>query len=289
MKAFGYEFAHLDESHVEDLQSLEREKAIYTDHWIDELDDFRHVRIAMSDEEIAEYLRSMVAYDLFLGSPAGPAKDVPGIPADIAARADAYQLKTTDGGITGRPWYCPAGFMGDHLEAVLCTNERAQVIEEQGIAALLSTIRRAIDSLTPAIRAFRDREKGLAPWPVAREDDVRDLLYAMLRGSIDDIRREEPIPSKAGVSKVADLFSRVGRTIVEVKWIGRPTGWRQILEEINDDIQTYGRHQECFHLIFVVVDAARAVPDPRLVEAQLSGEQTIDGRRLSVIVFIREP
>src|SRR5450759_411437 len=105
MKAFGYEFAHLDESHVEDLQSLEREQAIYTDHWSDGFEDFRHVRIAMSDDEITEYFRSLVAYDMFLGSSATLAKDVPGIPADVAARADAYHLETIDGELLGPPWH----------------------------------------------------------------------------------------------------------------------------------------------------------------------------------------
>ena len=163
------------------------------------------------------------------------------------------------------------------------------MLEEQGTAAFLSTVRRVVDALTPAIRCFTERERGLATWDISREDDVRDLLYAMLRGAIGDIKREEPIPSRAGRSKVVDLFSRVARTLIEVKWVATKRGWSNILNEIHVDVQTYGRHPECSHLVFVVVDAARAVPDARLVEEQLSGVQEIDGRRISIVVYIREP
>jgi hypothetical protein len=52
MPIFGHNFLNLDEHHVRELTALERERAIYTDHWIDELNDFRHVRIKLSDAEV---------------------------------------------------------------------------------------------------------------------------------------------------------------------------------------------------------------------------------------------
>ena len=150
MKIFGHHFEHLDEAHVEDLSSLEREKAIYADHWIDGLDDFRHVRIALTDEEIGEYVRSMIAFDRFLGSSARWARDVPDIPRDIASRVDSYASQTRDGEILGPPWHSAAAFMGKHLESVLCFDRsRAQIIQEQGISAFLNTVRRVVDGLTP--------------------------------------------------------------------------------------------------------------------------------------------
>ena len=166
---------------------------------------------------------------------------------------------------------------------------RREVLEEQGIAAFLSTIRRAVDALTPAIRCFTTREKGLSPWSISCEDDVRDLLYAMLRASISDIRREEPVPSRAGASRVADLHSSLAKTLIEIKWIGKKGRWRRALDEIHTDIQTYGRHPDCHHLIFVIIDPARDVPDPHLVESELNGIQSIAGRELRIITYVREP
>ncbi|BCH27641.1 PD-(D/E)XK nuclease domain-containing protein [Mesorhizobium sp. L-8-3] len=288
MRIFGYDFTHIDESHLEDLGTLERERAIYADHWIEELHDFRHVRIRLTESEVTEYVRAMKAMDTFHGSGATWARDVPTIPSDIAERADSYSIRTRDGKTYGPPWHCAAAFCGREIEEILCFSvARMEVIEELGTAAFLSTIRRAVDALTPSIRAFENREKGLATWPIMREDDVRDLLYAMLRASISDIKREEPIPSKAGASRVADLHSPVARTLIEVKWIGRRG--RRVLDEIHIDIQTYGRHPECDHLVFVVVDAARDVPDPHLAETQIKGTQAIGGKTLSVTLYIREP
>ena len=271
--------------------SLERENAIYSDQWLDGLDDFRHVRIKLSEAEIAEYVRSMKALELYLGGNSIWARDVPGIPADIAARADKYQIDTRDGETMGPPWHCPAAFMGLHLETVVCgmDESRREVLEEQGIAHFLVTIRRAVDGLTPAIRCFTAREKGLPSWPITCEDDVRDLLFAMLRGSLSDLKREEPIPSKAGRSRVADLHSGLAKTLIEVKWIGRKGQWKRIVDEIHIDIQTYGRHPDCQFLVVVIIDAVKDLPDPHAIETQLSAIQTIDDKSVRVIAYVREP
>ena len=68
MKIFGYKFKNLDDEHVRELLSLERECAIYGDFWIDSRHDFRHVRIKLTDAEVAEYVRSMKALDLLLSN-----------------------------------------------------------------------------------------------------------------------------------------------------------------------------------------------------------------------------
>ena len=93
MKIFGYDFEVLDDSHVEELLQLEREGAVYFDRWFDNLGDYRHVRIKLTPEEIGEYVRSMWAFELFIRAGCPPkAAVVPGIPDDIANRADAYAL-----------------------------------------------------------------------------------------------------------------------------------------------------------------------------------------------------
>jgi len=292
MRVFGRDFELLPDEFTSELSSLERERAIYIDHWIDELDDFRHVRIAFTQEETEEYARRAWAFELFLraGQPRW-AKDVPGIDPDIAEQADSYELTLIDGTAIPPPCHCIAAFLGPQLEALTCFTppEREVVIEQQGRESLLSTLRRAIDSLTPAIRSFNRREKGLTPWPVEREDDVRDLLYAMLRPVVSDLRREEPIPSKAGSHKFVDLCSNLSRLLVELKWIGQPGRWKKVLDEIAVDIQSYAAHPSCETLVFVVVDAVRDIPDPSLVERELSGTQEIGGRRVEVAVYIREP
>src|SRR6266852_9036417 len=90
---FGYKFTHIQEFVREDLESLEREGVLYADHWIEELQDFRHVRIQLTPEEAREYARRSWAYELYLraGSPKR-ARATPGIDPDVAHDADTYEL-----------------------------------------------------------------------------------------------------------------------------------------------------------------------------------------------------
>ena len=290
--AFGYKFTHIPDEIRSDLESLEREGVLYADQWVDELDDFRHVRILLTKEEAEEYARRSWAYELWLraGQPTW-ARDTPGIDPDIAQDADSYVMHTVTGESFGPPFHCFAAFLGNHLEVISCTSppDRTTIIELQGKESALFTLARAVQALTPTIRSFNHREKGLDQWQVTREDDVRDLLYVMLKPALFDLVKEEPTPSLANTHKFVDLCSKVARIFIEVKWIGRSKQWKRILDEIHTDIQAYPAHESCDTLVFIVVDSARDVPDPRLVEDELSGVQIIRGRKIDVRVFIVEP
>ena len=48
---FGRQFTHIPDYVRQDLEMLQQEGAIYTDHWIDEVDGFRHVRVEFTSEE----------------------------------------------------------------------------------------------------------------------------------------------------------------------------------------------------------------------------------------------
>jgi hypothetical protein len=41
--------------------------------------------------------------------------------------------------------------------------------------------------------------------------------------------------------------------------------------------------------VFVILDAVKDIPDPHLVEEELQGTQTIDGKKIQVLVYVREP
>jgi len=291
-KAFGHIYTVLPEHVRDDLDSLQREGAVYADHWIDEIGDFRHVRIAFTLEERAEYARRAWAYELWIRADEPHwARDVHGIDEDIARDADSYVVHTIHGDTFEPPNHCFAAFLGAHLEVLLCAPDRArqQVIELHGREAFLYDVKRVIDSLTPTIRSFNNREKGLSPWVVAQEDDARDLLYVMLRPVVFDLAKEEAVPSRAGTHKFVDLYSKSVKLFLEVKWISKRNQWKRIVEEIHVDVQCYIAHPSCDTLLFVIVDAARDVPDPRRLESELSGVQTISGRTVDVRVYIAEP
>jgi hypothetical protein len=64
-----------------------------------------------------------------------------------------------------------------------------------------------------------------------REDDVRDLLYVMLKPILFDLVTEEPTPSLASSHKFVDLCSKTARIFIELKWIGRPKQWKTIVDQ----------------------------------------------------------
>ena len=61
------------------------------------------------------------------------------------------------------------------------------------------------------------------------------------------------------------------------------------IEEIHVDIQTYVKHPACQNLFFVIVDSVKDISDPRQLEDELSGPQTIDDLDVNVRVFVCEP
>lgn len=289
--AFGLEYTHIPDFVRQDLETLERECAIYADHWIEEIGDFRHVRIDFTPEERREFSRRCWAYELFLraGSPKWAA-ETPGIDEQVARDADTYSIRNRDGTRIPPPYHCFAAFLGKHLERLSCQrSDRETVIDLRGREAVLFDVKRTVETLTPTIRSFNNREKGLASWSITCEKDVRDLLFVMLRPRVFDITKEEAIPSKGGRFKIVDLCSNSVRLLIELKWINNTGRWKRIIDEIYIDIQTYVAHPSCENLFFVIVDPLRDVPDPRQIEAELTGPQMIDGRRIEICAVVSEP
>ena len=288
--AWNREFTRIPDHVRQDLETLEREGAIYADHWIEEVGDFRHVRIEFTPDEREEFARRSWAYELFLrADQPNWATETPDIDEDIAKEADTYSPRLRDGTIIPPPYLCFAAFLGNHLESLATSRTDYQtVIELSGREKVLFAVRRAINALTPTIRSFNTREKGLTPWTISREDDVRDLLYVMLRPIVNDITKEEVVPSRAGSHKVVDFCSQGLRILVELKWIDKRNTWKKKVDEIHVDTQSYVAHPACEDLLFVIIDSIRDIPDPRRLEEELTGKQTIAGREINIHAIVCE-
>ena len=265
-----------------------------TDHWIEEIGDFRHVRIDFTPAERDEFCRRSWAYELFLRADNPTwAAETPGIDKDIAKDADTYSATLVDGRELQPPYHCFEAFLGSDLEILSCSRtDRETVIDLKGREAVLFDVRRTFESLTATIRSFNNREekaKKLKPWTIDCEHDVRDLLYVMLRPRVFDITKEEAIPAKAGSYKIVDLCSKSAQFLIELKWIDKRGSWRRIIEEISIDIQSYTPHPACHNLFFVIIDTVRDIQDPRKLEADLTATQIIDGRQIDIRVTVCEP
>ena len=290
MPKYNKEFTHIPDHVRQDLETLTRECAVYTDFWIDEIEDFRHVRIDFKPDEREDFFRRSWAYELFLRADCLTwASETPGIDAQVAKDADTYLGYLRDGTVIPPPYHCFAAFLGKHLEQLRCTKtDRVTIIDKTGRELILFEVNQTIYTLTSTIRSFNKREKGLKPWEITCEKDVRDLLYVMLRPRIFDLTKEEPIPSRAGSHKFADLCSKSVPFLIELKWIGKEGSWKRKIDETHIDKQSYVSHQACENLFFVIVDAVKDIPDPQQVAEDLTGVQTIDGTQVDIQTIVCE-
>lgn len=150
---------------------------------------------------------------------------------------------------------------------------------DQVILTVLKGLRRAMSPLS-------QRRKGATALAFANEYDVQDLLHALLRPWVADIRPEEYTPSYASKSTRMDFLLPAHAIVIEVKLVRDAAHAKKIGEELTIDIAAYAAHPDCQQLWCVVYDPNGLIQNPDGLVADLDGEHTRNGRRISVKTLI---
>lgn len=124
------------------------------------------------------------------------------------------------------------------------------------LLVLLKGLRRAMHPLT-------HRRKGAQQLIFSSEYDVQDLLHALLRPWVSDIRPEECTPSYAGSSTRMDFLLPKYDMVLELKFVRDRAHAKRIGEELIIDIEHYRAHPKCKTLWCVIYD-----PDHLLTNAE---------------------
>jgi hypothetical protein len=132
---------------------------------------------------------------------------------------------------------------------------------------LLKGVRRAMDPL-----AYR--RKGAQSLSFSTEYDVQDLLHALLRPWVADIRPEEFTPSYAGSSTRMDFLLPHHKIVLELKFVRDRNHAKNIGNELIVDINHYQKHPDCEHLWCVVFDQDDLLPNPEGLKTDLEGQRT---------------
>ena len=103
---------------------------------------------------------------------------------------------------------------------------------EELLLALVKGLRRAMHPLT-------HRRKGSVCLSFGTEYDVQDLLHALLRPWVRDIRPEEFTPSYAGSSTRMDFLLPEHRIVIELKFVRDRVHALKIGDELTIDIDHY--------------------------------------------------
>ncbi|HET7232079.1 MAG TPA: hypothetical protein VFJ16_18880 [Longimicrobium sp.] len=288
VQLFGREFRHSDASHVQDLDTLEREGAIYAEFSRGSTGRFSQCRIRFTPKEIVEYVEAATAYDEFLGyyNITGDPEDALALIQNIRIREQVKEYNESAGDDTV---YCFAAFLGGDLESLVCggEDERYEFFAESYSGDRKYLLREIIE-LFPDVATFLRCRTGKRPnFEISAEQDVRDLLYAMLKGILPDAKLEEFTPQHALSSKRVDICIPSMKLLIEVKFVRNRTHARRVADELKIDIESYFPHPHCDELMVVVWDPNRHITDRRIFIQDLRGLREKGGKRFTVEVTVQ--
>jgi hypothetical protein len=138
------------------------------------------------------------------------------------------------------------------------------------LLVLLKNLRRAMHPLT-------HRRKAAAPLTFSSEYDIQDLLHALLRPWVLDIRPEEFTPSYAGSSTRMDFLLPAHKTVIEMKLVRDAAHAKRIGDELIIDIDHYRKHPGCEILWCVVYDPEHSVRNPESLKDLEGSRKSKDG------------
>jgi hypothetical protein len=147
------------------------------------------------------------------------------------------------------------------------------------LLVLVKNLRRAMHPLT-------HRRKGAVSLTFSSEYDVQDLLHAILRPWIADIRPEEYTPSYAGSSTRMDFLLPAHRTVIEVKFVRDAEHAKRIGNELIVDIEHYRKHPDCDALWCVAYDPDHLIRNPEGLKRDLEGDRSSKAGTVHVKVLV---
>lgn len=158
----------------------------------------------------------------------------------------------------------------EQRQALAMARQAIEAAEDAAEVALVERIGRGMPRM---ISALAQRSRDRAPFEVADEYDVQDLLAAVLRDLFDDVRPEDPSPSRAGASTRIDFVLKREQIVVEAKMTRDGLGERKVSDELIEDIERYRAHPDCRTLIAIVYDPQRRIQNPAGLEADLRRDE----------------
>ena len=177
----------------------------------------------------------------------------------------------------------PQGEVLSHGPEANTQSSSPQPVKPGKVEDLLEVI---IRGLRRAMHPLTHRRKGALPLSFATEYDVQDLLHAMLRPWIGDIRPEEFTPSYAGSSTRMDFLLLDHSLVIETKLVRDRTHAKRIGDELIIDIEHYRRHPECKRLWCVIYDPDHSITNTEGLRNDLEGNRSAKDGDIVTRVFI---
>lgn len=147
-------------------------------------------------------------------------------------------------------------------------------------------LRVLIAGMPRSIFPLAQRRKDVPSLSFDSEYDIQDLLHAMLRPWVADIRLEEYTPSYAGTSTRMDFLLPKYNIVIETKRVRDKSLAKKIGDELIIDIEHYRRHPECDNLWCVVYDPNRLIVNPNGLKSDLDGGRSTPDGHVNICVHV---
>lgn len=142
-----------------------------------------------------------------------------------------------------------------------------------------------IQGLRRAMHPLTYRRKGAEQLRFTNEYDVQDLLHALLRPWVQDVRPEEYTPSYAGKSTRMDFLLPAHELVIETKCVRDRQHAKNVGDELLLDIGHYAAHPTCKKLWCVIYDPEHLLTNPGGL-TDLAGEHKRSDRGIVVRIFV---
>jgi hypothetical protein len=146
----------------------------------------------------------------------------------------------------------------------------------------VGSIDQTLDELEAIFRRIGDYVRAL-PVDVTNEQQFQDVVEALLLALFDDVRREDPAPTRAGSSSRVDFRLPEIGVVIELKMARQQLTDRKVGEELLVDAGRYPKHPDCRAILAVIFDPERRLRNPRGLESDLSNP-TRDGVTMRCVV-----
>lgn len=149
----------------------------------------------------------------------------------------------------------------------------SQHAEENVSAIAIALVEQVARGFPGLVYAVQHRHDSRPNYEIRDEYDVQDLIGGVLAMLFEDVRPEDPSPTRAGASSRVDFLLKRQRIVVEVKMTRDGVRDRDIGDQLIQDIERYRSHPDCAALIAFVYDPTRQIRNPRGLEEDLSGDR----------------
>ncbi len=144
--------------------------------------------------------------------------------------------------------------------------ERLELFDDFKQAENVPTGENGLERIVRLLRRFHhvakqlsERHEDRQTLEINDEYDVQDLLHALLKIEIDDIRQEEPTPSCAAKASRMDFLLKDEKIAIETKKTRKSLGLKELSDQIIVDIARYREHKDCEFLIFFIYDPEQRI------------------------------